>query len=148
MGPAGVMLKAFHAHVLIPMAQLWSLAEALDSRFRVPAGETKSRGSAQDRAAEAPQCSRQSDAGISALIITNLEGGWIAAEGLRFYTIASIAEEPAKGFIREVDFGTDGVMLTITGVQVYVPLRQLFAIAEAVDPAFQPPPVGPLTKIS
>jgi hypothetical protein len=142
MGPAGVMLKAFNAHVMIPMAQLWSLAEALDSRFRVPAGET------QDRAAEAPQCSRQSVAGIPALIITNLEGGWIAAEGLRFYTIASIAEEAAKGFIREVDFGTDGVMLTITGVQVYVPLRQLFAIAEAVDPAFQPPPVGPLTKIS
>src|SRR5271169_1220968 len=64
MGPAGVMLKAFDAHVMIPMAQLWSLAEALDSRFRVPAGEKNARGSAQDRAAEATQCSRQSDAGI------------------------------------------------------------------------------------
>ena len=148
MGPTGVMLKAAFSHIMIPMSEFWSLAEGIDSKFRIPAGETKSRGPAhQSRVAEAPQCSPQSGAGMTAFI-QNLKGWFYPDQPFRFHTIFSFAEEPVGGFIREVDLGLDGVLLTVSSAQLLVPLSQMFKLAEDVDPAFRPNPSGSLTKIS
>jgi len=149
MGTTGVMLKAAFSHIMIPMVEFWSMAEEIDSRFRVPAGETKSRGLAhQGRVAEGPQCLFQSGAGMPALIIQNLKGWYYPDQPFPFRTIFSFAEEPVKGFIREVDLGLDGVLLTVSSAQLQVPLSGMFKLAEDIDPAFRPPPCGPLTKIS
>lgn len=149
MGPPGVMLKAGLAHIMIPMAEFWSLAEKLDPRFRVPAAETKSQGLAQQRrVAEGPQCLPQSGAGMPALIIQNLKGQYLLDQPFPFHTIFSVAEEPVAGFIREVDFGLEGALLTVSGAQLQVPLSVMFKLASDLDPAFRPPSSGPLFKIS
>lgn len=58
---------------------------------------------------------------------------------LRF--AVAMHEEPVKGFIRQAKIGPSGILLIAGPAQCLLPLEELFALAQAKDPNFAPPPV-------
>jgi hypothetical protein len=63
----------------------------------------------------------------------------------------AIQDEPAPGFIRQAQFGGAGVMLISGKARAFVPLRELFKLAEGNDKRFRAPagrsPSGPNAAI-
>jgi hypothetical protein len=66
---------------------------------------------------------------------------------LRFATAQH--DEPVPGFIRQAKFGPPGLLLISRDAQVLIPMDELFALAQAIDPAFNPPVQvqGPKSKV-
>lgn len=57
--------------------------------------------------------------------------------GLRFASAQH--DEPVVGFIRQAKFGSSGLLLIAGEAQVLMPMDELFALAQSVDPRFTPP---------
>ena len=51
----------------------------------------------------------------------------------------AVSDEPGPGFIRQVQFNGSGVMLISGKARAFVPLRELFKLAEATDKRFRAP---------
>ncbi len=76
--------------------------------------------------------------------IQNLTGVAVeAAAPSNLHIGFGIMDQPVPGFMRQLSMGITGMHLTAPGGEVFIPTEALWALAEAADPVFRPPPLPP-----
>jgi hypothetical protein len=66
-------------------------------------------------------------------VLRNLSGTVSREELTPLSPAITFSDEPTPGLIRQAQFGPDGLMLINTNGRVFVPLRELFRVAEGKD---------------
>jgi hypothetical protein len=73
-------------------------------------------------------------------VITNLSGTaaqapWDEPRGI----VSSVYNEPARGFIRQINLGAAGLQIKGGGKVIGIPLAEILRLAESIEPAMAPP---------
>lgn len=58
----------------------------------------------------------------------------------------ALHNEPVPGFIRQMRMGGTGILLVSQGTELFVPIEELWALAEKVAPCFRPPAAKPARR--
>jgi hypothetical protein len=58
----------------------------------------------------------------------------------------AVHNEPVPGFIRQMRMGCTGVWMISQGTEVFVPIEELWNLAESSEPSFRPPSTKPARR--
>jgi hypothetical protein len=58
----------------------------------------------------------------------------------------AVHNEPVPGFIRQMRMGWTGVLMVSQGTELFVPIEELWKLAEGAEPNFRPPPAKPAQR--
>jgi hypothetical protein len=156
MGEEGVLLFVAQLRILIPISELWAVADAAvasmagrfvvaDERASSPAlrsGEPILIVVADERASS--PALRSGEPILSAKIVHISSAGSIASPLLPFHEVFAILDPAA---LRRTACGPDRVSVRVGESRIYIGLAELLKLAEAAVPAFRPSPGRGLTKI-
>jgi hypothetical protein len=53
----------------------------------------------------------------------------------------AVHDEPVPGFIRQMRMGCTGLLMMSRGTHVFVPIEELWKLAESAEPNFRPPAI-------